>query len=1106
MKISIKLMSGFLVTILLMVSLSLYSIQKSRQSLYRSVGNASMFLAQEILNGVDRAVYHQIVMLQTHMEHTMFQKTIEDSNKAFEKIDNTGDPKDRRLAFPEKNISIELSRAFQRNFIDFYEKKYGHKIFGEIIATNKYGVLVAHTNGVNNYRLDNETWWQKTKEEGLYIGDIKYDENIDFYGIEIGIRIKDARDNFMGVLKAFLVIKGIVRDKEVDKKKYETTRIQLFTSRGNLIYGTSKITSLENLSGTPIFQKITGPDGFFIEGAGNQKRLYSHVRSRGSGEFKGLGWILVIGHDAKEVFAPVIKLRNTLIAASVILVTLGTLVFIFLIRSILEPLKQMTRSAKIIGRGNLDHRIKVTTNDAIALLAVEFNRMLDKRLKAEKKMQEYKDHLEQLVNKRTLSLEKTNIKLAGEIKEHRENQEKIIHLNAVLKALRNINRLIILETDQDILIQKACDILIENRGYNSAWIALFDENGNFVTAAQSGLDEKFLALRESLETGGGIICDQRVMKQPGIGITKDPSSTCLSCPLASIYRESGQELCGVHTRLKSGKSIFGMIAVSVPGDLARDMEEQSLFLELANDIAFALKNSETQKKRTRSKAALSRSEKRFRSLFEDSKDAIYINRENGEFIDVNQAFLDLFGFTRKEISRATTIDLFANPEDRAGIISQVEQKGAVTGLEVKFCKKNGTPLECLLSLSPRLAEDGSIKGFQGIIRDETHKKELEAQFFQAQKMESIGTLAGGVAHDFNNILSVIIGNSEISLEDTNKDDPVYEILEEILTAGKRGASLTRQLLAFSRKQVIQPDIVSMNTILKNLEKMIGRMIGEDVIIKIKPAPDLKLIMADIGQMEQVIMNLAVNARDAMPKGGCFTIETSQMDLPKNYFRSFGVKTPPGSFVMMAIKDTGTGMDKAIQKRIFEPFFTTKSKGRGTGLGLSTVYGIIKQNNGFIFVESQLNKGTVFKIFFPVTREEQVEKQITGSIPNSLDGNETLMVVEDDGTLRKLTCRLLKFRGYTVIEAFDGEDALKKSRQYHGAIHLMLTDIVMPGMSGNDLAASMSAMRPETKLIYMSGYIDNPVVRQSIMGKQVEFIQKPFDMNTLLTRVRIVLDH
>jgi len=1077
-----------------------------------------MFLAREILNGVDQAICLHIIQLQTHMEHSLFQKTIADSNKAFEKLDNieeyidqkdrewVSSPKETQPFFMGKIISKELSLALQREFITFYEKNYGHKIFGEIIVTNKYGAVAAQTNKADRYRHNGEIWWLKAREEGLYTGDIKYNENVDLYGIEIGIRIQDDRENFMGVLKAFLVIKGIIRTKELDRKKYETTRIKLFTRNGKIIYGTRQVTPLKDLSGTPIFQKITGPEGFFIDGVEGQKRLYSYVRSKGNGEFKGLGWILVMGHDAKEVFAPVVRLRNNLIFASLTLVILGTIVFTLLIRSIVKSIVNLTRSTKIVGKGDLGHRIKVTTDDEIGTLATAFNQMLDKRQLAEKKLQDYQDHLEQLVKKRTHSLEKINKELAVEILDRRKKQERVLHLNAVLKALRSVNQLMISETDQDLLTQKACDILVANRGYNSAWIALFDENNKFVTAAEAGLNENFLLLKELLEAGGGIICDQRVLEQTGIRVIEDISSTCLSCPLADIYRESGLDLAGMRTRLKSGSRIFGIITVSMPRNLALDKEEQSLLLEVANDIAFALKNAETEKKRILTQAELARSEKKFRTLFEDSRDAIYINRKSGEFIDVNQAFLDLFGFTREEIFQVTILELFVNPEERAGIINQVEQKGFASDVQVKFCKKNGKKMDCLLSLSARWADDGSIKGFQGIIRDETRRKELEAQFLQAQKMESIGTLAGGVAHDFNNILSVIIGNSEIALGDTDRDDPVCEVLEEILKAGKRGAALTRQLLAFSRKQVIQPDIISMNTLIKNFEKMMVRMIGEDVFMEILLDQDLGHIMADIGQMEQVIMNLAVNAKDAMPMGGRFTIETANIDLVRNHFQSYGVKNPPGSFVMMTVKDTGIGMDKDIQKRIFEPFFTTKAKGRGTGLGLSTVYGIIKQNNGFIFVESELNKGTVFKIFLPITRGKKLEKRRTQIVSSNLNGSETILLVEDDDTLRKLTCKILKSRGYTVLDAFNGEDALKKSRMHIGSIHLMLTDIVMPGMSGSDLAEFVSALWPEMKLIYMSGYIDNPVVRQSVMDKEVEFLQKPFNLETLLIKVRQILDH
>ena len=387
-------------------------------------------------------------------------------------------------------------------------------------------------------------------------------------------------------------------------------------------------------------------------------------------------------------------------------------------------------------------------------------------------------------------------------------------------------------------------------------------------------------------------------------------------------------------------------------------------------------------------------------------------------------------------------------------------------------------------------------------RAEEDQKSLEEQLRQSQKLEAVGLLSGGIAHDFNNLLTTIIGNAELVLMSIPKDNPLRENIEGIKAAGEQSATLTRHLLSFSRKQVLQPTVINLNEIALNMEKMLCRMIGEDIEMKTILDPDLGQIEADSGQIEQVIMNLVVNARDAMPDGGKITIETANVDLDEDYTRSH-IAVAPGPYVMLSVSDTGTGMSREVQSQIFEPFFTTK--GKGTGLGLSTVYGIVKQSKGNIWVYSEPGKGTTFKIYLP-----RVEKPASGTKRNAETtdtptGSETILVVEDDEMVRNFAVKVLKGYGFKVLTAADGDEAIKISGEHRKPIHLMLTDVIMPGISSRDMEESLKSSRPEMKVLYMSGYTDNTIVHHGVLDSGKAFIGKPFSPDSLGRKVREMLD-
>ncbi len=400
---------------------------------------------------------------------------------------------------------------------------------------------------------------------------------------------------------------------------------------------------------------------------------------------------------------------------------------------------------------------------------------------------------------------------------------------------------------------------------------------------------------------------------------------------------------------------------------------------------------------------------------------------------------------------------------------------------------------------------GNVKGAICMALDITDRKQLEEQFRQAQKMEAVGRLAGGIAHDFNNLLMVIQGYADLLTDRIPANDPLRRNAEQIQTAAQRATSLTQQLLAFSRKQILAPKILGVHSVVADMEKILRRLIGEDIELRVSAAPDLWLIQADRSQIEQVIMNLAVNARDAMPNGGRLTIETANVELDGSFSHSPTVLAP-GKYVMLAVTDNGSGMDAKTQAHIFEPFFTTKEKGKGTGLGLATVYGIVKQSGGYIWVYSEPGQGTTFKIYLPRVQGAGgvTDRDRPGEIQAALRGSEVVLLVEDEAGVRELAREYLETSGYTVLEARDGYVALELANSHKGPIHLLMTDVVMPGISGRELAQRVVKIRPDIKILYMSGYTDQAIVHQGILEGDAILLQKPFSMATLASKLREIL--
>ena len=506
---------------------------------------------------------------------------------------------------------------------------------------------------------------------------------------------------------------------------------------------------------------------------------------------------------------------------------------------------------------------------------------------------------------------------------------------------------------------------------------------------------------------------------------------------------------------------FGALVLKSYSGKARLCErDKDVLTSISRQLAAAIHHK-------RNEQALRRSEVRYRSLVQTAVYGIYRSSLAGEFLDVNPALIGMLGYNSAldVLALDPSQDVFLDPGEYTRLVDEFHRTGRVDGFEVRWKRKDGVAITVRISGRAVASENEPADVLEAIAEDITERRVLEDQFRQSQKMEAVGRLAGGIAHDFNNLLTVVSGYTEVLLEQLTAAHPLYSKAEAIQQASDRATTLTRQLLAFSRKQLLQLKVVDVNTIVEDMERLLRPLIGEDIELSTSLAPAIGCTRADAGQLEQVIMNLVVNAKDAMPNGGKISITTASVTLDESY-RPENTFIKHGPYIMISVSDTGHGMDRETQARIFEPFFTTKEKNKGTGLGLSTVYGIIKQSGGYVFVQSELGRGTVFTIYFPRIDEPS---QAHGAAPVSLaaaGGSETILLVEDEDSVRQLVRETLESRGYRVLEASNGDAALTLAASHSDPIHLIITDVVMPGLSGHELVQQLQPARPTIKVLYL----------------------------------------
>jgi len=583
-------------------------------------------------------------------------------------------------------------------------------------------------------------------------------------------------------------------------------------------------------------------------------------------------------------------------------------------------------------------------------------------------------------------------------------------------------------------------------------------------------------------------------------ITRSGEERWVSHVCRTVYdsqgRESGQRASNrdITPRKKAEEALHEQALL-----LELEIAERQVTQEALEEQAAVLEEEVAE--RMQAEEAIRASEEKFSAAFQLAPLIMSIsNLEDGTLLELNDKFAQSFGYSREEALGRTSVELGIMPGDaRSRLMASLAQDGQVAGVELMLRERSGRVLKCVYYC--KRINVLREKRLLSIIVDVSEQRKLEEQILQSQKMEAIGQLAGGVAHDFNNMLTVILGLAHLSMLKVSEGEELWQYLTQISKAAQRSSEITRQLLTFSRKEIVSPRAVNLNELARDAQKTLFRLIGEDIRLMFTPAADLWTIRIDPSQMDQILVNLAVNARDAMPDGGILSMESANVRITETSVL-YRIDAAPGDFVQLTVSDSGTGMDRKTQDRIFEPFFTTKETGKGTGLGLSTVYGIVTQNKGFITVYSEPGHGTSFRLFFPrITGEAEAEAKVREEVPT---GTGTVLLVEDDNMVRWMTTQTLELTGYTVLQAGSPREAIEICENAETRIDIILTDVVMPGMNGRQMMERINVIRPGIRTLFMSGYTRDLVAQRGVVDEGMHFIQKPFNMNSLADKINSVM--
>ncbi|MEO5823846.1 MAG: PAS domain-containing protein, partial [Vicinamibacteraceae bacterium] len=692
---------------------------------------------------------------------------------------------------------------------------------------------------------------------------------------------------------------------------------------------------------------------------------------------------------------------------------------------------------------------------------------------------------------------------------------KIRRLNRVYAVLSHINHAIVRERNLSAVFERTCRIAVEQGGFSAAWVALAPESGvsTLTIAADAGAPGHAQALRSAVadpafatSAPARAVADGRRIIANGDEASDSLLQACP--PLAALAAEYGYQAVACFP-LRSNDIVRGVLVLSSPDPALFDADEVRLLEEMAMDVGFAMEVSQAEAERAQSATALRESQGRLERAVRAGNVGLWEWSLVSNAVYYSSQWKRQLGFDDADV--AADFEAWRgriHPDDVERAIAAIGEylRGQAPHLEVEYrCRhKDGSYRHMLAHATVLLDERAGPVALLGAHVDVTRHTELQAQFLQAQKMESLGRLAGGIAHDFNNLLTIINGTADLALLRVAAAGQRDDDWRGVRDAGERAATLTRQLLAISRKQVLHIEVLDPNEVLGGIEGLLRRLIGEDILLRVALAPDVGRVKADAGQIEQVVVNLAVNARDAMPRGGMLTIETRPAEVVGTMMAAERSPVAQGRYVVIAVTDTGEGMDEATQARAFEPFFTTKGPGKGTGLGLSTVFGIVRLSGGAIRLRSERGVGTTLEVYLPSVTDA-ARRTRSGPHQTVVRGTETILVVEDEPALRLVARKILENAGYTIVVASSGDEALTIFRRAVTPIHLLLTDVVMPGMSGPTLVGRLREEGGRTSILYTSGYADDALTAESGRDERIHFLAKPYTGTTLLRKVRDVLD-
>jgi PAS domain S-box-containing protein len=693
-----------------------------------------------------------------------------------------------------------------------------------------------------------------------------------------------------------------------------------------------------------------------------------------------------------------------------------------------------------------------------------------------------------------------------DITERKQAEEALRRLNRELRAISDCNQVLVRAEDEKSLLDKICRIICEEAGYRMAFVgyAENDEARTIRPVAWAGNEDGYLAnakltWADEVERGRGPA--GKAIRRGETIYVQDIATDPQMGPWREYALQHGYRSC-IALPLKGERGeVYGLLAIYSAEANAFTSEENRLLEELAGDLAFGITVLRTRLEHRQAEEKISR----LALIVESSDDAIVGYSLDGLITSWNYGAEKIYGYSQSEVAGKSISYLVPHgrEDETREILDRIKAGEHFEHYESVRQRKDGQQFPISLTISPVFDPQGKVVAASAIGRDISEKNKLEEQLRQAQKMEAIGTLAGGVAHDFNNILTAIIGFATLAERKMIPEDPLRAFVDQILASADRAAHLTKGLLAFSRKQVLLPRAVDLNSIIKSVESLLRRLIGEDIELTIRVSDESQIMMADTGQIEQVIMNLATNARDAMPRGGRLAITTEMLFLDTDFVDAHG-SSRAGRYCLVTVSDDGLGMDEATRAKIFEPFFTTKEQGKGTGLGLSIAYGIIKQHDGFINVYSEPGMGTTFRIYLPLI-ETAAKGECQKQSAEPLGGTETILLAEDDQDVRSLATTVLRNSGYQVVEAVDGLDALNKYLAHNQVVDLVILDVIMPRMSGREALDRIRAVNPDTKALFLSGYTADVLSSKGLFTNAIGFLPKPMSPMELLNKVREILD-